>query len=167
MIYFFQYLLIAVVAFCGVILGRILFFIAPEELKPGRKWLRICSALTFAISLILSFRVSIFRILIAIAGFSIIFWFPKFIGKDIFMQKAFISVIAFASGFVYAFSNNYGLSGSLLFVFFIFFSGFVLHVNPKDVNVKKGIVKQKIRYLKGVILPMLSYFVSILAYFIF
>lgn len=167
MIEFFQYFLIALIAFSGVIIGRVLFFIAPEELKPGKKWLRICSALAFAISLLLSFRFSLFRVLIAIVGFSIVFWFPTFIGRDVFMKKAFIAVIAFISGLLYAFSNNYGLSGSLIFVFFIFFSGFFLNINSKDVNLKKGVVKLKLKYLKEIIVPMLPYFISLFAYFIF
>lgn len=163
---FFQYLAIAVVAFTGVIVGRILFFIAPEELDASKKWLRFCYAMAFALLILFSSRINLFRIIIAILGFSMLFWFKSLIGKDTLMTKVFISAVSLISGFVYAVSDNNAVSGSLTFVFFIFLSGFFLSLNPKNVDVKKGIVKYKLKYIKEILLLALPFFVSIPIYFI-
>ena len=167
MVSLFQNILIVLIAFSGLFFGRLLVFIAPEELKPGRNWFNLLASMFFGALILLSYNISLFRIMAALLGSGIVLFFSKSFGRDKFMKKSFIIVIGFISGVIHYFSTSAFVSGSLAFLFFMMFSVMMYFPAKKDVDERKGIVRHKFNYIKEIMLPMSTFFISILLLILF
>lgn len=162
-----QFIGSAITAFLGLILGRYVLFVAPEELEPGRKWFKIIASVLLACVAYFSFQHSFFRVIIASLAFIVVFMLPQQALEDKFMRNFFAMVVGAVTGIIFFFAHDKIVSASLIFLFFIAFSSLLFFPRRRDIDVKKSKVKKKGRYLKEILLPTSTFFVCILLKFIF
>jgi hypothetical protein len=162
-----QFLGTALVAFFGLVLGQYVLFVAPEELEPGRKWFKLVASILLACVAYFSFQHSFFRVIIASLAFVVVFMLPKQALEDGYMRNFFKMVVGAVTGIIFFFAHNSIISGSLIFLFFIAFSGFMFFPKRRDIDVKKTKVRRKWKYIKDIVLPTATFFVCILLFILF
>lgn len=161
---FLQYSGIILLSLTGILIGRFLIFIAPEELEPGRKWFHIFAA-SLAMTLgFLSMNHLVTRIITGLTAFIAVIYIPNEIFKAKNKNK-YIASISFLAGILVAISANPLLSSAIAFLFLMPLSSMMLNFNKKDVIIKRGIVKHKWQYLREIVLPCLPYLISLTGYF--
>ncbi len=157
---------VILIIYLSVIVGRLLFFIAPEEIEPGRKWLKPLSALLFFALFFFSIESSTIRYSLSIVMLMLPFIAPERFLRDKIMSRMSIAMLGIVIGMMTLFSEDVVLTASLSFLSMAVFSGLMFYPLKRDVDVRKSYVKHKRRYIREVALPFLTVFFSILLFLI-
>jgi hypothetical protein len=115
-----SYLVVGVVAFLGILAGKIIALMTEEELKPGRKYfvlIKKISLVLMMLAAIIYLYDQIFYLLIILAGFLIVLLSKKF--KINNLAKLFITYVLFALILYYSMSlmDLFIIESVLIFIY--------------------------------------------------
>ncbi len=155
------FIAIVLTVFLGSALGRMILFIAPEETKPGKGWFRLLSAALLAGALFSGTSSFIIGILLAIAGFMVMAFSPERFLKDKLMRGFYTGILGLIMGVLLYTSPFRTITASFMFMFLMAYSALTFFPASKDVNLARYHVKRKAMYLKEIMLPLSTLFISV------
>ncbi|MFP4118207.1 MAG: hypothetical protein ACLFTR_04775 [Candidatus Woesearchaeota archaeon] len=166
MLEFLSFVAMVLVVFSGLIFGRVFLFIAPEENKAGKIWFRVLSSVFLAAVMLSATKNVMLGVMLASAAFLVMIMAKDNLLKDRMMRGFLSGILGIVLGVLLFTSPSRPVTASFMFMFLMAYSSLTFFPSPKDVNLRRYHVKNKLMYLKEISVPFFTVFISVLLAFL-